>query len=58
MIATTKSAKVPMIAYDSKYAFANQNAFQRIIKLLEFVTIYATEQAAINNLEMTYGREY
>ena len=26
-----------MIAYDSNYAFANQHAFQRIIKLLEFV---------------------
>ena len=34
-----------MIAYDSNYAFAIQHAFQRIIKLLEFVKIYATGEA-------------
>jgi hypothetical protein len=42
---TTKNANVPMIAYDSNYAVAIQHAFQRIIKLLEFIKTFAVNEA-------------
>jgi hypothetical protein len=46
-----------MIAYDSNYAFAIQHAFQRIIKLLEFVKYPLQGKRVINNLGMMYDRE-